>query len=719
MKKLVQIFISILLFVILIQLLKSNNYDIILGCGLFAFIGSKSSQFDWMSFNILGVYNDPRGKDSCGRVINNTIEKGIKKLAKYEEFVQEISNPDDIITKIILGHTRRTSVGEISIVNAQPIIFKKSSPIVQRIAKKDKKYSKWLKSLKHNSIVFAGIHNGTIYNYKELAETHNISLVDDKGEVKTDSIILFEILIQNKFDVLTKYNGTAALVFHNYYNNNVYVFKGKSSYSKKGNTYEEKPLYIWKQPKGGYYFSSIKTALRFIGGKNKEITDLPTNILFQFKNGVIIKEKPLNRENSQQKEAIFCETYYGEHHHNNKMGFEYNKAISHAKSYMNSNTLFQGFFENEENKEWQDEIVPKQYLNYRNNDRLLYLRGRYRIGDTLAKGLIITTEYGKIYRNYEEIDDYATINYFLDGLLMTNKDNFFQALAIRLKSDSPKAKDTVQKLIKCGKYPSCLIDKKAVSYQDCYSNNLSYGKTTYFTGSINPMYSKRLYTFDNGDLSSIEELKTIKESNHKSYINNITSELKEYKENFKSLLEKNIELSDCVFSDAINTTLISILEEKSQTKYLIDENLLRGVKKLVFPEVDFKELKKKLNKKGISNEVSLELLDKYSPCNSCDYDEDSSKCTVCPVLEDYLDLWKEYTPKHLQDIDTPTKSELKSIHDDTETEKQLTEEAIDGLTDKLLETVEDLENELYILGTTDITKNFANILSRVRNSITE
>jgi len=708
MKKLGLILISILLSIVFIQMLLFSEPDIILGCGLFAFIGSKSSQFNWMSFNILGVYNDTRGRDACGRVINNTVEKGIKKLSDYEDLVQEVSNPEDSITKIVLGHTRKASVGNTGIDNAQPIIFKKSSAIIQRMAKRDKKYRNWLKSLKHNSIVFAGVHNGTIHNYKELAKKYNISLITGKGDMKTDSYILFEILVQGHFEVLTKYNGTAALIFHNYYENNVYVFKGESPYSQNGSNFEEKPLFLWKQPKGGYYFSSIKKPLKIIGGRSKEIVDIATNTLLKFKNGIPIDKQLINRKNSCQKEVTSKYNWKNNYYHPKSYN-SYSSINDHTtKKRLNSEDMYPVFFPSTTKKEWQDEIVYGNYLDHYDTIRLTYLKGRYWVKDSLAQGLIISDEYGCIKLTYEELDALNAVNYFLDGLLMNNKADFFSALAIRLKSNFPEKSNTIQQLIHLSKYPSCAIDKKEVHYEDCYTNKKNNG--IYYSGVITPMYSKRRYIFKGGNLEIIEECESIEKSTLLLSKEQTTHLMNIYKQDFKRLLNNEIALTKCKDSDSVNHELITIMKGKAIQHYLVTDTIINTQEKTQFPELDNVLLRHTLILQGKDIKKKLKVLNDFNPCKACEYQYEGKQCINCPVIGEYLKLWKEFVPSESYDVNLTTE-------DDGETEKQMAEEAVAGLTDKLLETVEDLEDELSILGISDVTAELTDVLNGVRNNL--
>ena len=124
-----------------------------LNCGIFAFVGISSDKFSPVLFNILGVYNDNRGGDSCGVYFNKGTILGIKTEAKYEALVKSKKLHTTIKLgkyPVAIGHCRKASVGAVSEKNIQPVTVRDES--------------------KDNKLLYVHSHNGTITNHKDLAK---------------------------------------------------------------------------------------------------------------------------------------------------------------------------------------------------------------------------------------------------------------------------------------------------------------------------------------------------------------------------------------------------------------------------------------------------------------------------------------------------------------------------------------------------------------------
>ena len=190
-------------------------------CGLWGIINVKKSKFDKTLFNVLGIQNDSRGGDSCGIFIDGKTEYGIDKLKLYANFYKKSKIINETTKcKIALGHCRKASVGVISEKTAQPIVIKDDN----------------------GNTEFVVMHNGTIYNYKALAQKY-IPDVDITG--MTDSQVMARIFYYTGYECLSEYYGGAVFIIVDYREEpTVYLFKGSS----KTNTYstvetEERPLY--------------------------------------------------------------------------------------------------------------------------------------------------------------------------------------------------------------------------------------------------------------------------------------------------------------------------------------------------------------------------------------------------------------------------------------------------------------------------------------------
>lgn len=207
-------------------------------CGLWGIINVKKSKFDKTLFNVLGIQNDSRGGDSCGIFIDGKTEYGVDKLKLYANFYKKSKVINETNKcKIALGHCRKASVGTISENTAQPIVIKNDN----------------------GNTEFVVMHNGTIYNYKALAQKY-IPDIDITG--MTDSQVMARIFYHAGYDCLSEYYGGAVFVIIDYRKEpTVYLFKGSSKNTIHSTvSSEERPLY-YIQTDNTLIFSSQHTYL--------------------------------------------------------------------------------------------------------------------------------------------------------------------------------------------------------------------------------------------------------------------------------------------------------------------------------------------------------------------------------------------------------------------------------------------------------------------------
>lgn len=245
-------------------------------CGIFGIINKKVSKFDLGAFCTLGVNNDSRGGDSCGIFIDGWVEYGVNNLKLFKNFMTT-SKLLKAIGKcsIALGHCRKASIGSVNIENAQPIIIKNN-----------------------NKIDFVLIHNGTIINYKELANKY-IPNIDIQN--MTDSKVMAYIFYNCGYDVLSEYIGAGAFVMvdYRYKEPKILLFKGESKlYEHSTKIEEERPLFC-NYDKNEFMFSSITTYLEALRPFRNTYT-LSSNKLITLENGELYIEKEYDRSNCYQ-----------------------------------------------------------------------------------------------------------------------------------------------------------------------------------------------------------------------------------------------------------------------------------------------------------------------------------------------------------------------------------------------------------------------------------
>lgn len=357
-------------------------------CGIFGYNGSKRPSLD--KIKILGLYNKSRGTDSSGLMVG---KKVYKRIGGFDLFIENTDIKNKFETNTVIGHTRKSSSGSISLENAHPFSF---------IFNKKEEFP------------VAGVHNGTIYNINEIKEKYNVV-----SELKVDSAILIKALIENPKkvkNILRDYRGNAALLINDTREKNVlWLFKGASkNYASANNTVEERPLYMWTKSENEKYFSSIKDSLQAIGAKKEEIEDLPTNILMKFKNGKIEQEIKVDRKNSfriQENTYSYSSGYSSHSRHNNCNNNKNNcniiKKLLDPREDKIKNSVKQNLFNNitKEDRVFMENLRFKifRYCDVEKKYRSYLLDGSYRLfpDGSFDRGVCINN---KIYFNKESRD---------------------------------------------------------------------------------------------------------------------------------------------------------------------------------------------------------------------------------------------------------------------------------------------------------------------------
>lgn len=260
-------------------------------CGIIGYAGKDIESFNPAKFNILGVFNEIRGRHSCGVTSDGEIYIGVSANKEFTDFI--INKGYDLPEKYptVIGHTRWATGGAHTIVNAHPFGFGKN--------------------LKEDGFEFVGVHNGTLVNHGELAKEYAVNPSSQSGIItrhKIDSEILLEIIHRRGFEVLSKYNGAACVVFTNTLHPNViYVFRGESNTIKNGRIKtEERPLFYLRENANSLYLSSLKNSLEFIReDPEMEIEEFEPNFLYTITNGDIDNAEMtyIDRTERYQKES--------------------------------------------------------------------------------------------------------------------------------------------------------------------------------------------------------------------------------------------------------------------------------------------------------------------------------------------------------------------------------------------------------------------------------
>lgn len=520
--------------------------DLILGCGLFGFIGTNPTKyFSWDKFNILGIMNDDRGEDACGRVVGNICEHGTGILKKYKDFIVDNHPPiEKVESNVILGHCRKASSGGKDAIYAQPVVLYKKDINMKAI--KDTQLKGAIKKMKKDDIIFSGIHNGTVENYKELAKSYGIPTEDHN-----DSRVILTALFYGNYGVLLEYIGTAALVWHNHITNKTCVFKGASKYwvSSK-DVSEERPLHFWVMDKDNYYLSSEDEPLHMIGGDNNNVGPVKDNVLYVFKDGVNIKNIKYDRSgkcqaksyNSSNKNTAYdARKYYA---YDDEPAF-YDRPSTHKDS---SLSLFKGHGSPSKGSTVSEDsayavggkyirkfhgsnpmfrIQAEQTDSYISKSvrRVVYNKTRYWLHGNLMHGAYILNPSGFVPNIYTREAILTKPYYFVEGVIMDGASGYKEAMKMH-KIFEDNINDNVidviyleQKFIsdiaRYSRYPVAPL-LATTGDEMCFDSNThsSNPTKTLFTGSFVPLFSSRKYSFDDGGLSSIIDPKEIKTASH-------------------------------------------------------------------------------------------------------------------------------------------------------------------------------------------------------------
>lgn len=230
-------------------------------CGIAGIITKTPRVFDYSTFCTLGIANDARGGDSCGVFIDGRYEYGTgdtKLFSNYFLGSDLLDNTNKAMVAMV--HCRKASIGKISKETAQPVVL----------------------TDKNGKVLYVLMHNGTIHNYRELAEKY-IPKIDITG--MTDSQVMARIFFNCGYKALEEYNGGAVFAIADYRGGSpkVLLFKGASKkhrYSKEEE--EERPLYYCvDKVRRELVFSSIAINLIALR-RNCDVYRMRTNTLVEF-----------------------------------------------------------------------------------------------------------------------------------------------------------------------------------------------------------------------------------------------------------------------------------------------------------------------------------------------------------------------------------------------------------------------------------------------------
>lgn len=260
-------------------------------CNIAGYSGQKPPSID--KLKILFALGRSRGTDSCGIVINNKRTLGYpdkeignlkKNLSDPLDFLGNFQFPKNFNTNTVIMHSRRGTTGGKNARTAHPYEFE---------------YEDGTK------LYF--MHNGTIYNEREIREKYDIKYADHKTDTELMGLVLYHHGMEKFIEMLKMYRGAANLVWYwSDQPDEMWIWKGASMDSyhnkqenkKKEYLAEDRPLYFWST-KHGFYFNSERQPLDIISNLGN-VQRLKTNTVMKFRKGFLAEEIKVDRKLPRQ-----------------------------------------------------------------------------------------------------------------------------------------------------------------------------------------------------------------------------------------------------------------------------------------------------------------------------------------------------------------------------------------------------------------------------------
>lgn len=412
-------------------------------CGIFGFSLKENYNADnyLHKAHILGLYNMTRGTDSAGVYYGGELKKSIYDYGDLIAIKKYQFN--SFGSSIFIGHTRKSSVGAINEKNAHPFMINDR---------------------------YVQVHNGTLKNHFDLAKKYGI----DIKKMHVDSEILAACIEQEGFDVLSEYDGAAAIAatFLDEDDEVLYLFKG-GEVNIQGVEIEERPLYALPQEEG-IYFSSIYNSLSFINSDELKykIEEVPINRVVKIKNGKV--------DLSYKNKVVRVPYYEPKPVHTNNYNKKNNQSILPFKNVYNI----------------PGEDIPKfdkdNFIYYNNGRFYTYMNNIGRQAD----GAIYIDRQRNIHNS---LVDNSNVYYFINGVMIDNYDDYNYII----KND---IKNNFDELLKVSRYP---IRRR--SWEESFKkldDDCFYSKTGYkFNGSFNVKFSDYTYHIIYGQVDKATKIK--------------------------------------------------------------------------------------------------------------------------------------------------------------------------------------------------------------------
>lgn len=524
-------------------------------CGLYGFSGAGKA--DLNKIKVLALYNLERGPDSAGIYINGDTQKTIKTI--HELLADEIIEYDQENETVIIGHTRKTSSGAISLANAHPFMNYDAN----------------------GNMLSAFAHNGTLHFWKDDLKKY----IGDTKDYDVDSKALGKAMTDEHYKYLEEFEGAVTYVMVRP-DNVLEVFKGASIEYKDRKYSEDRPMY-YLTAEEGIYFSSMYNSLCAIQQEDEKIFSLSHNEVFRFKDGECIFSEKVNR----QKEEWLGYSYgYG------SMGFTTGGGSkSTSKSSVNTSTQ-----SSKKENAPSTKKAKRGYKLWSNSidydinvfrSAVYFNRGRYYRNGHLLDSFNKVLETGELQPYYIDKDSFKVVRPGYDSIENAVLYYFYKGMMLKaIKEDDVWSSFgllyDIFEVVKDNKWANVDKNSRTIStlvegvfaFLPCEVNNPHIVRNGVYHNGENVYDYEKSYKFNpyfvrptSYFFGNVQKRLTIYDTNHYEQdfkeLSTIASESVESQGDFLEMTRTEVE---DYFKDIVNTSLIHEYFELFQSRHLFD-----------------------------------------------------------------------------------------------------------------------------------------------------